>query len=63
MDKEAVIYILKYYSAIKEEILPFTITWMDFEGIVPSEICQRKTKLYDLTYKWNLKKKNQKLIE
>ena len=63
MDKKAVIYILKYYSAIKEEILPFTITWMDFEGIVPSEIRQRKTKLYDLTYKWNLKKKNQKLIE
>ena len=29
---------------------------MDLEGIVVSKICQRETKLYDLTCMWNLKK-------
>ena len=33
-----------YYLAIKKnEILPFAMTWMDLEGIMPSEISQRKT--------------------
>ena len=46
MDVEDVIYI---YSRIllshikKNEILPFAATWMDLEGIMPSEISQRKT--------------------
>ena len=31
--------------------------WMDLEGIVLSEISQRKTKLYDFIYMWNLKNK------
>ena len=31
----------EYYSAIKKnEILPFATTWMDFEGIMLSEICE-----------------------
>ena len=35
---------MKYYSAIKKnEILPFAATWMDLEGIMLSEISQRKT--------------------
>ena len=34
---------MKYYSAIKKnEIFPFATTWMDLEGIMPSEISQRK---------------------
>ena len=37
---------MEYYSAIKkEEILPFETTWMDFKGIMLSEICQRETNL------------------
>ena len=33
-----------YYSAIKKDgQLPFATTWMDFEGIMLSEIIQRKT--------------------
>ena len=35
---------MKYYSTIKhEEILPFVIIWMDFEGIMLTEISQIKT--------------------
>ena len=38
------IYIMKYFSAIKKknEILPSDTTWMDIEGIVLSEVRQRK---------------------
>ena len=35
------IYTMEYYSAIKKnEILPFTTTWMDLEGILLSEMSQ-----------------------
>ena len=38
------IYTMEYYSAIKKnEILPFATMWMDLEGIMLSEISQRKT--------------------
>ena len=34
---------MEYYTAIKKnEILPFAITWMDLECIMPSEISQTK---------------------
>ena len=36
-------YTMEYYSAIKNEILPFVTTWMDLESIMLSEISQRKT--------------------
>ena len=40
------IYTMEYYSAIKKnEILPFVTTWMELEGIMLSEISQRKTKI------------------
>ena len=36
-----------YYSAIeKNEILPFMTTWMDLEGIMPSEISQTEKDKY-----------------
>ena len=35
---------MEYYSAIKKnEVLPIAATWMDLEGIMLSEISQRKT--------------------
>ena len=35
---------MRYYSAIKKnEISQFSATWMDMEGIMLSEISQRKT--------------------
>ena len=43
MDNEDVVYryAMEYYSAIiKNEILPFAVTWMDLEGIMLSEISQ-----------------------
>ena len=40
------IYTMEYYSPIKKnEILPFATTWMELEGIMLSEISQRKTKI------------------
>ena len=37
-------YTMEYYSAIKKnEIMPFAAIWMDLEGIMLSEISQRKT--------------------
>ena len=36
-------YTLEYYSATRNEILPFATTWMDIEDIMLSEINQRKT--------------------
>ena len=37
---------MEYYSAIKRnEILPFATTWLELEGIMLSEISQRKTKI------------------
>ena len=36
---------MNYYLAIiKNEIMPFTATWMDLEIIILSEISQRKTR-------------------
>ena len=34
---------VEYYSAIKKNNLLFATTWMDFEGIMLSEISQSKT--------------------
>ena len=40
---------MEYYSAIKKnEILPFTATWMDLEGIMLSEISQTEKDKYSM---------------
>ena len=40
------IYIMEYYSDRKKnEILPFTATWIDLEYIILSEIGQTKTNI------------------
>ena len=46
MDKENVVHIynrILFSHKKKNEILPSAMTWMDFEGIMLSEISQRKT--------------------
>ena len=41
MDKEDVVYIMNYYTAIKKhEVMPFAATWMDLEIITLSEVSQ-----------------------
>ena len=56
MDKDVYIYVhtdthtMEYYSAIKKnEILPFIATWMELQGMMLSEISQRKIS-YDFTH-------------
>ena len=52
------IYTMEYYSAIKKnEILPFATTWMELEGIMLSEISQRKQISYDFTHMRTLRDK------
>ena len=52
------IYTMKYYSAIKKnEIMQFSPTWMELEGII-SEISQRKTKIIWLHSYEDFKRQN-----
>lgn len=44
-------------SRKKKELLLFATTQIDFEGIMLSEVNQRKTNTY-YAYMWNLKKPN-----
>ena len=40
------VYIYEYFSAItKNEILPFATTWVEFQGIMLSEVSQTKTNI------------------
>ena len=53
-------YIMEYYSAKrKNEIMPFTVTWMDLEIVTLSELSQTKA---NIAYMWNLKKKRVQMI-
>jgi len=53
---------MEYYLAIREmEVLPLKTTWMDLEGIMLSEISQRRTNtIWSHLY---VKSKTAKLIE
>ena len=42
------IFTMKYYWAIKNEILPFATTWMDLESIMLSEISQTEKDKYHM---------------
>ena len=44
MKKVWYIYTIEYYPVIKNnEIFPFTTKWMDLEGIMLSEVNQKRT--------------------
>ena len=54
---------MEYYSAIKRnETELFVVRWMNLEGIMLSELRQRRQILYDITCMWNLKKKKMVLM-
>ena len=43
------IYTMEYYSAIKKnEIMPFTATWMDLEIVILSEVSQTEKDKYHM---------------
>ena len=42
------IYIMEYYSAIKQKILPFATVWLDLENIMLSEISQSEKDKYHM---------------
>ena len=53
------IYTMEYYLAMKKnEPLPFATTWMELEGIMLSEISQRKTKIIGLHSYEDFKRQN-----
>ena len=60
MDKEDVIHtyhgILLNHKKELNNAIPFVATWMDLEIIVLSKISQRQMP-YDVTHRWNQKKK------
>ena len=37
------IYTMEYYSAIKNEIMPFVAAWMKLETLILSEVRKKKT--------------------
>ena len=61
MDKNVAYIYNEILLSIKEnETMPFAASWMELEIIILSEISQRKTIPYDITYLWNPKKKRYK---
>ena len=42
------IYTMEYYSAIKNEIMPFAATWMDLEIVILSEVSQTEKDKYHM---------------
>ena len=43
--KTKILIYMEYYSAIKNKIMPFVVTWMDLEIVILSEVSQRKTNI------------------
>ena len=39
---------MEYYSAIKKKIMPFTVTWVQLEIIIPSEVSQKEKDSYHM---------------
>ena len=46
-----------YLAIKKNEILPFSATWMDLEVIILSQLERQRQICHNITYTWNLKGK------
>ena len=53
---------MEYYSAMKNDIMPFAASWMDLEIIIVNEVNQAENDKYNVTYMWNLKNDTNELI-
>ena len=43
------IYTMEYHSAIKKnKIMPFAVTWMELETLIPSEVSQKVKDIYHM---------------
>ena len=42
------IHTMACYSALKNEIMPFSATWMDLQGIMPSEMSDIESLIYGI---------------
>lgn len=51
------VHTTKYYSDVKDEILPFLTIWMNPENITLSKISQKEKKNHDFTNMWDTKQK------
>ena len=50
------IYSMEYYLAVKKnEIILFTVTWIDLEIIILRKVSQKRQTSYGVTCMWNLK--------
>ena len=48
-------YTMEYYSAIrKDEYPPFTLTWMELEGIMLSEVSQLEKDKHMVSFIWGI---------
>ena len=43
------IYTMEYYSAVKNEIMPFAATWMELETIILSEVSRKEKDKYHIS--------------
>ena len=53
---------MEYYSAIKDETLPLTTTWMDLESIMRNEV-RKGQEPYDFTQICDVKQIAKKVID
>ena len=47
---------MEYYSAIKNELMPFVAMWMELQIIILSEAVQKRQISCDIIYMWSLKR-------
>ena len=48
--KRRYVYTMEYYSAIKNDIMPFAATWMELENLILSEVNQKEKHKYHMIY-------------